>query len=160
MNGLDEQKKLLKNVFVKMLEATAEIMRFQLSMAKSKKDKDNINGIIDKCHNAIEIVNGIEHYEILVSLYNSFVCCRENFFVCICGTIAKEGLIERWDKTEDGFNEFLELEKQAIEQTDKEEKEKMETAKIIQEARAQGKKVELMYKDGKVKPVVVNETLN
>jgi hypothetical protein len=143
-----------------MLETNIEIMRFQLSMAKSKKDKDGINEIIDKSHNAIEIVKGIDHYEILVSLYNSFVCRRENFFVCICGTIAKEGLIEKWDKTEDGFKEFLELEKQAIEQTDKEEKEKMETAKIIKEAKAQGKKVELIYDKGKIRPVVVNETLN
>lgn len=157
---LDEQKGLLKNVFVKMLETTAEIMRFQLSMAKDKKSKDGMNGIIDKCYKAIEIVKGIEHYEILVSLYNSFICKRENFFATICATISKDGLIEKWDKTEEGFKEFIELEKQAIEQTDKEEKEKMETAKIIKEARAQGKKVELMYKDGKVKPVVVNETLN
>lgn len=157
---LDEQKGLLKNVFVKMLETTAEIMRFQLSMAKDKKSKDGINGIIDKCYKAIEIVKGIEHYEILVSLYNSFVCKRENFFATICATISKDGLIEKWDKTEEGFKEFLELEKQGIEQTDKEEKEKMEVAKKIKEAREQGKKVELIYDKGKIKPVIVNETLN
>ena len=157
---ITEQKGLLKNVFVKMLETTSEIMRFQLSMAKDKKSKDGINGIIDKCYKAIEIVKGIKHYEILVSLYNSFICKRENFFVCICGTIAKEGLIEKWDKTEEGFKEFIELEKQGIEQTDKEDKEKMEIAKKIKEAREQGKKVELIYDKGKIKPVIVNETLN
>lgn len=160
MNKINVQKNLLKEIFIKVLETNLAIMRFQLSLTKVKKEQQGIQDIINKSEKAMQIINDIDHYEILVSLYNTFICHRETFFVTICATINKENTIEKWDKSEEGFQEFLELEQKAIEKNDQEIKEKMETAKIIKDAKAQGKKVELMYIDGKVKPVIVEEKPN
>lgn len=159
-NKVDVQKDLLKNIFIKMLETNIAIMEFQYTMTKRGKERVGIKSIIDKSKNAIEIVCGIKHYEILVSLYNSFVNRREVFFATICATINKKDTIEKWDNSEEGFNEFLELERKAIEQTDIEEQEMRKNVETIKKAKEEGKKVELLYVDGKVKPVVVSEKPN
>jgi hypothetical protein len=160
INKISVQKEMLKEIFIKMIETNKAIMDFQYTLAKRGKERQAIREIIDKSTSAIDIIKGIDHYEILVSLYNSFINKRETFFVTLVATINRKDTIEKWDKSEEGFKEFLELEEKAIAQSDIEEKELKEKVEIIKKAKEEGKKVELMYIDGKVKPVVVNEKPN
>lgn len=156
---LNVQKEKMVEIFVKMLETNKAILEFQLTLLTKEEHIKNIKKIIKKTTKAIEIIKGISHYEILVSLYNSFVNKRETYFIALYGTIMSKK-IQHWDKTKKGFKEFLEEEKKAIEQFDNEMEEKRKTQEIIKKAKEEGKKVELMYIDGKIKPVVVNEKPN
>ena len=56
--------------------------------------------------------------------------------------------------------EFKELEKEAIEKTDKEIAEKKKLAETIKKAKEEGKKIEYMFVDGHIKPVIVDDKLN
>lgn len=155
---LNVQKDLMKNIFVKMLESNIAIMEFQLTLIKEEEQQKGIKDIIKKSKKAIDIIKKVKHYELLVSLYNSFVNRKETYFVALCGTISS-GKIKKWD-SEKGFKEFLEEEAQAIEKYDKEMAEKIRQNDAIKKAKEEGKKVEMMYVDGKIKPVIVNEKPN
>ena len=153
---LNVQKEGLKKIFVKMIATNIAIIEFQLTLTTKKEEIEGLKNIIKRSNRAIDIVNNIDHYEILISLYNAFINRKEPYFVSLVCTIDRK-IINKWDKTEKGFQEFLEEENKAIEKTTEEELEKRKTAEYIQKARAEGKKVEMMYVDGKIKPVIVNE---
>lgn len=155
-NKIDTQKECLKKIFVKMIATNIAIIEFQLTLTNKKEEIKGLKNIIKRSNRAIDIINDINHYEILVSLYNAFVNRKEPYFVSFVCTIDRK-VINKWDKTEKGFKEFLEEEQQAVENDINNELEKRKTAKMIQQARAEGKKVEMMYVDGKIKPVIVNE---
>ena len=153
---INVQKECLKKIFVKMIETNIAIIEFQLTLTDKKEEIKGLKNIIKRSNRAIDIVNGIDHYEILVSLYNAFINRKEPYFVSLVCTIDKK-LINKWDKTEKGFKEFLKLEEESIAKSKEEEEENKKTAEIIKKAKAEGKKVEMMYVDGKIKPVVVND---
>lgn len=158
ISKLDVQKDYLKDIFVEMLNTNIAIMRFQCTLTDKKDEKKGLENIISNTKKAIEIVKKIKHYEILVSLYNRYINSKEVYFISFCGTILNEKTTY-WD-TEIGFKEFLEEEKAAIEEYNKQLKEKKEQADTIRKAKEEGKKVEMLYKDGKIQPVIVEEKPN
>ena len=159
-----DQNRQLKNILVTMLETNIAILEFQSTLTNVEKEKKGIKEWIKRSKKAIKVVENIEHNEILASLYNAFVNGKESYFVAIDLTLTEDGefyLHElNWDKTKKGFKEFLEKEKQAVKDDDANKKEKIEMAEMIKRAKQEGKKVEFMYVNKKLKPVIVNEKPN
>lgn len=159
-NKINVQKSLLKDIFVNMLDTNIAILKFQKTLTTSEKELKGINNWIKMTKTAKNIVVSIEHNEILASLYNAFVNGKESYFVAMSYTLTNKKKIRYWDRTKKGFKEFLEKESDAIEQDDKDKKEKKEMVETLKKAKEQGKRVEFMYVDKKLKPVIVNEKPN
>ena len=160
LNKLDVQKQRLKRVFTSLLDSEIAIMNFQLTLATEKEHIKGIKNVMKASEKAKNIINGIVHYEILVSLYNSFVSGKESFYVIISSTINSKNKVTYWDRTKKGFQEFVALEQEARAQSQKDYEERLEQQKMIQKAQAEGKKVEMIFQDGKLKPIIVGEKTN
>lgn len=160
INKLDVQKERLKAVFNRLLDTEIAIMQFQLTLAKEDEHIKGIKKVIKDSENAKKIVTNITHYEILVSLYNAFVNGKESYYVLLSSTINSKNKIAYWDRTKKGFKEFIALEEQAKAQSQKEYEERLEQQEIIKKAQKEGKKIEMVFQDGKLKPIVVEEKSN
>lgn len=146
----------LKNIFTKLLETEISVLEFQKSISKTEKDRKGLNKMIRDGKKAIRIVRDLKHTEILVSLYNSFLNKKETYFIMISKTInSKETL--KWDKSELGFKEFLDLEAQAHAESQKEFEEKQKQLQSIAQAKKDGKKIQMVFENGKLTPVIVEE---
>ena len=159
-NKAKTQNERLKNMLIKLVETNIAIMEFNLTLVSNKNDVNITKKLIKQGKTAIEIIKGVKHNEILVDLYNSFVVGNIPYFVAVTRTIALPNKIKRWDNTEKGFKEFLKERETALAKCDKELEEKKKEQEYIEKAKAEGKNVELMYKDGKVRYVVVEEKAN
>lgn len=153
---LSVQKERMKNVFNSMLDSEIAIMQFQLTLAIEEKHIKGIKKVISQCKKAKEIISNIVHYEILVSLYNTFVNGRESFFVMLSSTIVSKNKVNYWDKTKKGFEIFKELEANARAQSQKDFEERKKQMEMVEQAKKDGKKVEYVYKDGKIQPLIVD----
>ena len=150
------QIEYLKDLFFKFLETEIAILRFQKSISKRGKDRKGLDEMIKNGEKAIKTIRDLKHIEILTSLYNSFLAQKETYFITLERVINSENT-EKWDKTEDGFKEFLELEESARAKSREEYEEKKKQAELIAQARKDGKKVEMILEDGKLKPIIVED---
>lgn len=157
---LDVQKERLKVVFARLLESEIAILEFQLTLTNEPEHIKCIKKIINTCNKAKRIVYGIVHYEILASLYNSFVSGKESFYVMLSSTITSKNKITYWDRTQKGFKEFIVLEEQAKAQTQKELDERMKQQEMLKKAKEDGKKIEMVFENGKLKPIIVENKTN
>ena len=66
---LDVQKERLKAIFRGMLTTNMAIMVFQLTLTDDPNEQKGLKKFIRDSEKAIKIIDGIVHYEILVSLY-------------------------------------------------------------------------------------------
>ena len=159
-NKVNVQKEHLKKIFVSMLETNIAIMKLQITLTDKEEEIKGLKKFIKESEKAINIINSVVHYEILISLYNTFINKKETYFVTLCKTINNKKTIVRWDRTKKGFQEFVALEEEAKAKSKQEYEKKMEESRIIQQAREQGKRVEMVYVDGKLQPRIVDEQLN
>lgn len=153
------QKERLKNALINLLMTTNAIMEFNLTLMSQEKDIKITKKLIRDGKKAIETVKNVTHIEILTDLYNSFVVNNMAYFVSATRVISAPFKIKHWD-TEKGFKDFIKEREIALAIYDKELEEKKKEREMIEKAKAEGKNVELMYKDGKVKYVVVEEKPN
>lgn len=160
INKLEVQKEKLKSVFFSMLDCEIAIMKFQLTLANEEKHIKGIKKVIKDSEKAKTIISGLVHYEILVSLYNAFINGKESFFVMLSSTINSKNKVNYWDKTKKGFQEFIILEEQAKAQTQKELDERLKQQEIIKKAKEEGKKIEMVFENGKLKPIIVEDKPN
>ena len=154
---IDIQKVRLKRIFVSMLETNIAIMKFQLTLTDKEEEQKGLKKFISESKKAIEIINSVSHYEILVSLYNTFLNGKETYFATLCKTINNKKTIVHWDRTEKGFKEFIALESEAKAKTKAEYEKKLKEKEMIEKAKEEGKKVEMVYIDGKLQPRIVEE---
>lgn len=159
-NKLDVQKEKLKSVFLNMLNTNIAIMNFQISIANNQNDIKGLKRFIKDSEKAIEIVTSITHYEILISLYNTFVNGKETYFVALCKTVNNKNTIIKWDRTKKGFDLFLKLESEAKAKSKAEYEQKLKQQEMIKKAKEEGKKVEMVFIDGKLQPRIVEEKAN
>lgn len=157
---ITKQKELLKRIFVKMLETNADVMRFQMTLTNKEEDLKGLKKFIKQTEKAIKIVQSVVHYEILVSLYNTFVSQKETYFMTLCKTINNKETIVKWDRTEKGFKLFLQLESEAKAKSKEEYEKKLAQKEMIKKAKEEGKKIEMVYVDGKLEPKIVDEPLS
>ena len=153
------QNDRLKNALIKLVETNIAIMEFNLTLVNEKKDINVTKTMIKQGKKAIEIIKSVKHNEILTDLYNSFIVGNIPYFVAATRTIALPKKIKHWD-TEKGFKDFIKERENAIAQYEKDQDEKKKERERIEQAKREGKNVELMYKDGKVRYVVVEEKAN
>ena len=154
---LESQKEQLKRLFVLMLETNIQIMKFQKTLTDKEDDIKGLKKFIRESEKAIEIVCSINHYEILVSLYNTFLNGKETYFATLCKTVNNKDTIKKWDRTEKGFKLFLQLESEAKAKTKAEYEKKLAEKEMIEKAKKEGKKVEMVLIDGKLQPRIVEE---
>lgn len=157
---LDVQKRRLKSVFYTMLNTNIAIMEFQLTLTDKPDEQKGLKRFIKMSNKAIEIISQVNHYEILVSLYNTFVNGKETYFATLCKTVCMKNTITKWDRTEKGFKLFLELENQAKAKSQEEYNKRIEQQEMIKKAKEEGKKVEMVLVDGKIQPRIVEEKPN
>lgn len=160
IDKLNVQKERLKAVFNRLLDTEIAIMQFQLTLASEDEHIKGIKKVIKDSEKAKKIVTSITHYEILVSLYNAFVNGKESFYVMFSATINAKNKVTYWDRTKKGFQEFIALEQQAKAQSQKDYEERLKQQEIIKKAQEEGKKIEMVFQDGKLKPIVVEEKSN
>lgn len=153
------QKAHLKTLLTSMIIVSNNIMRFQITLTDKEEEIKGLKSLIKEGEKAIEIINSVVHYEILVSLYNSFFANKESYFATLVRTITK-GNIKRWDRTKKGFNEFVLLEQEARAKSKKELEEKMKLQEEIKKAKEEGKKIEMVFENGKLQPRIVSEKSN
>lgn len=157
---ITKQKELLKKTFVKMLETNIEIMKFQMTLTDKEDDIKGLKKFVKQTEKAISIVQSVVHYEILVSLYNTFISQKETYFMTLCKTINNKETIVKWDRTEKGFKLFLQLENEAKAKSKEEYEKKLAQQEMIKKAKEEGKKIEMVYVNGKLEPRVVEEPLS
>ena len=157
---LDVQKTKLKALFNKMISVNIAIMEFQLTLTDKEEEIKGLKHFIKESEKAQKIINSIVHYEILVNLYNSFVNSKEIFYLTLVRTICKKDTIVKWDRTKKGFEEFLENEKLAKIKSEEEAKEMAAKEEMFRKAKEEGKKIEMVFVDGKLQPTIVDNEPN
>ena len=143
-----------------MLDSEIAIMEFQLTLTSEPEHIKGIKKVIKDSLKAKDIVISITHFEILASLYNSFVNGKESFYVMLSSTLNSKNKVTYWDRTKKGFKEFIALEEQAKAQTQKELEERLAQQEMIKKAQAEGKKIEMVYENGRLKPIIVDNKTN
>ena len=148
----------IKDILITMLRVNIANLEYQKSVSKVKKHRQTFDNLIEHTNKSISLIRNCKHYDIIADLYNSFVGGKETFYIALSECVYKN--VEKWDTSEEGYQEFIRLQKEAIEKSNAEEEEKQRMKETFENARKQGKKVEWMYADGHIKPVIVEEKPN
>ena len=157
---LSVQKGKIKAIFTEMISVNIAVMRFQMTLTDKKEEIKGLKHFIKESEKAQAIINSVNHYEILVSLYNSFVNGKEQYFLSLVRTVNSRQTIIKWDRTKAGWQDFLNKEKLAKAKSEEEQKEMAEKQEIFRKAKEEGKKIEMVYIDGKLQPTIVEEKPN
>ena len=156
-NKLEIQKRRLKQVFVDMLTTNVSIMQFQLTLTDKKDEQKGIKKFIKESEQAIDIINSVVHYDILVSLYNTFLNGKETYFMALSN---RKDTIKKWDRTKKGYALFQKLESQARAKSKEEYENRLKQQEMVKKAKEEGKKIEMVLVDGKLQPRIVEEKSN
>ena len=151
-------KETLKTLIISLIKVSENLISFQKDMDKDKTHYKDYDKWIRHCRNAINNIKNIQHIEILASIYNSFLSGKESYFIILSESVYKNA--KRWDTTKKGFEEFMQLDKEARTKYLEEKEERQKQLDAIKAAREQGKKVDFVLKDGKVVPIIVEEKPN
>lgn len=160
--GLTEKKKreYLITIIQKYLETGKSLMEYLKAVAPTRSAKYACNKSINKIDEALVHLRQINHIEVLEHLYSMFIG-NGVIAYSISGGIIMSKEMQKWD-TDEGIHELIEL----IEENRKKQEEKLkiqqENRKIVEQAKKEGKKVEMVYdKETKsVKPMIVEENNN
>lgn len=152
------KKNKLKEIVIKLIESNISIIKFQRELDKDKTHHKTYEKLIRHSLNAINQVKNCEHIEILASIYNTFVSGKEQYFIIVSESIYKN--LKRWDTTKKGFEEFTKLDNEAREKFAVESEERQKQLEAVKKARENGQKVEFVFQNGKVVPIVVEEKPN
>lgn len=147
------KRKQITKIITKLLETNIEIMTFYKHMAVDDKSKRVCTKSIKQSKLAIEKLQHVNHLEILVSIYNALISGKEFVFVSGASLICSKNF-DYWDKTEEGFKKFMELEKEAKEEHEQKIKEQEQEKEAIAKAKEDGKEIENVLVDGKIQTVV------
>lgn len=157
MEKSEKQKEMLKKIFVKMLETNIEIMRFQMTLTDKADEIKGLKHFVKESEKAIKLIQGVRHYEILVSLYNTYINGKETYFMSMCRIINRRDTIVKWDRTEKGFKLFQQLESEAKAKSKEEMEKKKAEQEMIAKAKAEGKQIEMVLENGKITPRIVEK---
>ena len=157
---LDVQKVKLKRLFCSIIDTNINVMDFQLTLTDKEEEIKGLKHFIKESNKAKEIINSVVHFEILASLYNSFLNGKESYFLSFVRTVNRKDTVVKWDRTKKGFKEFQQKEIEARAKSEQELKEKMAMQEMIRKAKEEGKKIEMVYVDGKLQPTIVDNKAN
>ena len=152
-----KKKQHLVAIIGSFLKTNIALMEYYKAVAPDRKSKLVCTKSIKAAEQALVHLNTIKHIEILDYLYSTFIG-NNALAYSISGKMVLSPKIKEWD-TDDGVKELIAL----MEENKKKQQEKFEqqekNRKAIEEAKKQGKKVEMVYdKDTKtVKPLIIEE---
>ena len=155
MEKIDKTTNDLKNIIINLLKTDMAILQFHHHNEDDPNHIKSYNKWIRQCKNSIRIVENIQHIEILCSLYNTFISGKETYFVTLGAVVNKD--VKRWDTTKKGFEEFLKMDAEARAKFKEESEEREHQLESIKKAREEGKKIEFVFQNGKLIPVVLEE---
>lgn len=141
-----------------MINVARQIVEFQKENDNDPTHKNTYEKLLRHCNQAQRLVWSCQHIEILASLYNSFVSGKEQYYIILTESIYKN--VKKWDTTKKGFEEFMKLEQEAREKYQEERDERVKQQELIKKAREEGKKVDFVFENGKLVPVILEETKN
>lgn len=153
MKNEEIKRKYLVNIIRKVLETNIELMTYYKYYAVDEKSKRVCNKSIRQTKKSLERLPHIKHIEILQSLFNAVVSGKEVIFVS-AGSLVGGKNVERWDSTEKGFKEFMKLEEEAVKKAKEKAEEEQKERELIAKAKAEGKQVEMVYMNGKIRPMI------
>lgn len=159
-NTLSERSiRSLKKAIIDLAKAFISINEYQRTLLKEKKQVDLTNKVIRQTKKFIKIIENVKHEKILQSVYATFIGGKESLLYLMVATGIKKTTIVKWD-TEEGYQEFLKLEEEAVNKHNAELEERKKQQEIVEKAKEEGKKVEYAYENGKMKPIIVDEKAN
>lgn len=132
------------NIIIKIMETGIEIATMKKNLTQDSKAKKSCDKAIREFRKAIRYLPSIKHEDIVDSLYNSLVARNELWFFYFAPTINHKNT-RYWDSTENGYKEFLALEEEAKKIAKEKREEQMKKAKAIEEAKANGDKIEMVF---------------
>lgn len=139
-----------------MLQANISMMTYYRSQTKDEKSIAVCNKSIRESKKALKNINNIKHDEIIDSLFRTLFSNSVNLFV-LPASLINGKQVKKWDTTKKGFEEFLYLEEEAKSIADQKAKERKEQLEAIKKAKEDGKKVDFVLENGKMKPVISEE---
>lgn len=148
----------LKALISSMISTSKRIIEFQRDNDDDPKHKATYEKLLRHCKSAERTLWGTQHIEILASLYNSFISGKEQYYIVLTESIYKN--VKRWDTTKKGFEEFKRLDEEARTKFNEEKEEREQQMDAIKKARESGKKVDFVFENGKLKPVIIEEKSN
>lgn len=148
------EKRYLVDILTKVLETNIELMKYLKSVASDTKSKRVCTKSILNSRKAIETLPKIEHVEILKSLYNLLISGKENTFA-VGGSVIISKQTKYWDQTEEGFKEFIELENENKKKYQEQMEKRQKYQETLKQAKEQGKKVDMVYNNGELEPIIV-----
>ena len=148
----------LKSVIASMIYVARRIIEFQQENDNDPSHKNTYMKLLRHCKSAERLVWNCQHIEILASLYNSFVSGKEQYYIILTESIYKN--VKKWDTTKKGFEEFMALDQEARDKFNEEKEERIKQQEMIKKAREEGKKIDFVFENGKLIPVVLEENKN
>lgn len=155
-----ENKKIsdLKSIIAMMIATARQIIEFQKKNDNDPTHKKTFDKLLRHCKSAERTLWQTQHIEILASLYNSFVSGKEQYYIILVESIYKN--VKKWDTTKQGFDEFKRLDDEARNKFNADKKEREEQQLAIKKAREEGKKIDFVFENGKIKPVILEDKPN
>lgn len=154
-----KQRELQITAISKMLESNIAIMTCYKNTQKDTKIISVCEKSIRESKKALRYLPTIKHDDIIDSLFRTLTVNSVQLFTII-GPLINGKQVKDWDNTENGYQEFLHLEEEAQQIAEEKKKQQIADQEAIKKAKEQGKKVDYVYKDGKMKPVVMEEDNN
>lgn len=155
-----KKRKYLIEIIHSFLKTSISLMEYLKAVAPTRKAKCSCNKSIKSIEQAIVHLDTIKHIEILEYLYSTLVG-NNVLAYSVSGKMVLSEKIKDWD-TDDGVKELIALMEENRKKAQEKFEEQEKTRKVIEEARKQGKKVEMVYdqETKSVKPVIVEEKPN
>lgn len=135
-----------------------ENCRFMKHLYKDNQETIKVlNKSIRQTNKALKEIYHIKHIEVLRAIYGDCVG-RIQGQLMIGGTLITSKAINKFDKTEKGFKEFLNIQEENKKIYEEKIKEQRESQIAIEKAKEQGKKIEYMLDPvtKKLKPIIID----
>ena len=159
---LSEKRKrdYLISIIQKYLETSKALMEYYHAVANTRKAKLVCTKSIKGIDQAITHLRQIKHIEVLDYLYSSFIG-NNVIAYSISGKLVLAPKLAEYD-TDQGVEELRKIMEEQKQKDLEREKKRQETIEAVNKAKAEGKKVEMVWdKDTKTtKPVIVEEKPN
>lgn len=159
---LSEKRKrdYLISIIQKYLETSKALMEYYHAVANTRKAKLVCTKSIKGIDQAITHLRQIKHIEVLDYLYSSFIG-NNVIAYSISGKLVLAPKLAEYD-TDQGVEELRQIMEEQKQKDLEREKKRQETIEAVNKAKAEGKKVEMVWdKDTKTaKPVIVEEKPN
>lgn len=156
---MKNKRQLQENAIIKLLETSIAISEFHKANALNDKNIAICDKHIRSCKKALRKVKEIKHEDIVNSLFKTLTANAMQLFI-FAPQLINSKQVKIWDTTKKGYDEFLYLEEEARKINEEKEKQRLADKQAIEKAKAEGKKVDLIYKDGQMRPVITEEKNN